>query len=112
VGALVCVALVGWFVAGRLLRRRRPTNIVTFTERVRSKAEGLSGHTSRVQERADIAASVDPDRMTQALLQLAANAAPHGSPGGVIGIGSATEVDAGTAGGGSSGRAAAGSGLG
>jgi two-component system, OmpR family, sensor kinase len=80
-----------------MLLDRRSTDIAAFTQRVRSKAEGLSDHTWRVQESADIAASVDPDRMTQAMLQLAANAAAHGSSGGVIEIGSATEVGAGAA---------------
>jgi signal transduction histidine kinase len=76
-----------------MLLARQPTDIAAFTERLRAKAEGLSGHAWRVVSSAGIVASVDPERMTQAVLQLAANAATHGAPGGVIEIGSALDAD-------------------
>lgn len=56
-----------------------PTNIDALVERVRVKATALSSaHTWTVGERAGAIAEVDPDRITQALLQLAANAVAHG----------------------------------
>jgi len=73
---------------------RRPVDIATLTERVRMKAAALSAHHWVTSEVADIVVSVDSDKLTQALLQLAVNAVTHGAPDGPIEIGSATGVDA------------------
>jgi signal transduction histidine kinase len=59
--------------------RVEPTDIDALVERVRVKASALStAHSWMVGERAGAIAEVDPDRITQALLQLAANAVTHG----------------------------------
>jgi two-component system OmpR family sensor kinase len=73
---------------------RVPVDIAALTERVRTKAAALSPHRWVTRETADIVASVDADKLTQALLQLAANAATHGSVDGTIEIGSATGLNA------------------
>jgi two-component system OmpR family sensor kinase len=59
--------------------RCEPTDVAALTQRVRSKAAGLSAHEWVVRESADVTALVDPERLTQALLQLAANAVAHGA---------------------------------
>ena len=71
-----------------LLLDRRPTDIADLTERVRTKAAGLSPHDWVVSEAADVTAVVDSERLTQAMLQLAANAVTHGATANVIEIGS------------------------
>jgi signal transduction histidine kinase len=56
-----------------------PTDIDALVERVRVKASALStAHRWLADHRAGVIAEVDPDRITQALLQLAANAVTHG----------------------------------
>ena len=74
---------------------RSPVDIAVLTELVRTKAAALSGHRWVTTETADIVVSVDAGRLTQALLQLAANAVSHGSVHGTIDIGSAIRRDAG-----------------
>ncbi len=71
---------------------RTPTDIAALTERILSKAAALSDHDWVLSGAADVVADVDPDRLTQAMLQLAANAVTHGAASGTIEIGS--EVDA------------------
>ena len=62
-----------------------PTDIRALTESVRAKASALSSeHEWKIPLVADVTASVDAERLTQALLQLAANAVAHGSPTGTI----------------------------
>lgn len=75
---------------------RQLVPIAEFTERLRDKASALSSHEWVVREKADVFASIDSGRLTQAMLQLAANAASHGGAGAVIEIGSsiATPPDA------------------
>jgi two-component system, OmpR family, sensor kinase len=69
---------------------RASVDIAALTEQVRTKAEALSEHRWVVRESVGIVAVVDADKVTQALLQLAANAVSHGGPaGGTIEIGSA-----------------------
>jgi two-component system, OmpR family, sensor kinase len=72
-----------------LRMRREPTDIGTLTESVRAKASALSSaHEWTSPGVAQVIASIDPERLTQALLQLAANAVVHGSPSGTIEISS------------------------
>ncbi len=70
-----------------------PTDIAALTERVRIKASALSATCEWTSTRvAPVIALVDPDRLTQALLQLAANAITHGHATSVE-IGSAVRGD-------------------
>lgn len=73
--------------------KREPVDVAVLTERVRAKAAALSRHDWVTTETAEIVASVDQERLTQALLQLAVNAVTHGDAGGTIEIGSAVAVD-------------------
>ncbi|TFD58305.1 HAMP domain-containing histidine kinase [Cryobacterium sp. Hh38] len=76
------------------LATRHPTDIAARVERVRLKAAALSGHSWVTTATADVIVAVDGDKLTQALLQLAANAVTHGAPTGVIDLGSALTADA------------------
>ena len=71
-----------------------PTDIAALVERVRLKVAALSAHSWVVTATADGVVLVDADKLTQALLQLAANAVTHGAPTGVIELGSALTLDA------------------
>ncbi|WP_105035145.1 sensor histidine kinase [Cryobacterium aureum] len=77
-----------------VLANRRPTDIAALIERVRQKAAALSEHSWVTTATADVVVPVDADKLTQALLQLAANAVTHGPPTGVIELGSAVTADA------------------
>ncbi|TFC25854.1 HAMP domain-containing histidine kinase [Cryobacterium sp. MDB1-18-2] len=68
-----------------------PADIAALTELVRAKAAALSDHHWVSSRSAAVMATVDADKLTQALLQLAANAVSHGSPGGTVDIGSAVD---------------------
>jgi signal transduction histidine kinase len=70
--------------------RRESVDIAALTQRVRSKATALSDHQWVVREVASVTAEVDPERLTQALLQLAANAVKHGAVS-TVEIGSAVD---------------------
>jgi two-component system, OmpR family, sensor kinase len=77
-----------------LRMRRELTDIGTLTEGIRAKASALSSDHDWTSPRvADITASIDPERLTQALLQLATNAVVHGTNAGTIEI--CSEVRAG-----------------
>jgi two-component system, OmpR family, sensor kinase len=66
-----------------------PTDIGTLTESVRAKASALSSvHEWTSPTIAHVTATIDPERLTQALLQLAANAVVHGTSTGTIEIAS------------------------
>ncbi|CAN5185244.1 HAMP domain-containing sensor histidine kinase [soil metagenome] len=66
-----------------------PTPIAALTQTVRLKAAALSSaHSWTVTRAADVTAVLDPERLTQALLQLATNAVTHGPAGGEIRIAS------------------------
>ena len=70
-----------------------PTDIAALTERVRMKASALSTTCTWTSPKsAAVVALIDPDRMTQALLQLAANAMTHGHAT-TVEIGSAIRGD-------------------
>jgi signal transduction histidine kinase len=66
-----------------------PVEVADLTERIRAKAEAMADRDWVVAERAHGIVNVDADRITQAMLQLAANAVAHGEPaGGRIELGS------------------------
>jgi two-component system, OmpR family, sensor kinase len=62
------------------------------TDEVLDKAGALADRTWKLDERAEGAIQVDPQRITQALLQLATNAAQHTGPGDVIALGSTRDA--------------------
>lgn len=70
-----------------------PTDVGALTDQVLEKARGTAGREWRVDERAETKVVFDPQRITQALLQLVANAVRHTSDGGSISLGS--RLDAG-----------------
>lgn len=72
--------------------RIETVDVAALTDRIRVKAMALSSHEWRTPESAHVLAEIDPERITQAMLQLAANAATHGAASGPIEIGS--RVDA------------------
>jgi two-component system OmpR family sensor kinase len=73
---------------------RKPVDVAALTESVRTKASALSkAHEWTTPEAAEIVADLDADRLTQAWLQLAANAVAHGSLDGTIEVSSLVEGD-------------------
>lgn len=65
--------------------RAEATDIAALLRRVRTKAVALSpDHDWVIVREASVIALLDPDRITQALLQLCANAVSHGAPSGTI----------------------------
>ena len=77
-----------------LRMRREPTDIGALTESVRAKASALSSaHVWTSPRAAHVTALIDPERLTQALLQLAANAVVHGTATGTIEICSEVRTD-------------------
>jgi signal transduction histidine kinase len=79
---------------GALRLRLEPTDIAALTARVGSKAVALSSaHDWTITETADVTALVDPERLTQAMLQLCANAMTHGSRDGSVELGTAVRGD-------------------
>lgn len=74
--------------------QRAPTDIGILTDEVYDKALALGRQRWIVESRAEGAALVDRERLTQAWLQLAANAVKFSAPGSVIALGSAlTEAE-------------------
>lgn len=69
--------------------QRAPADIGTLTDEVYDKALALGPRRWIVESRAEAAAWVDRERLTQAWLQLAANAVKFSAPGSVIALGSA-----------------------
>jgi signal transduction histidine kinase len=66
-----------------------PVEVADLTERIRAKAEAMADREWVVAELAHGIVNVDADRVTQAMLQLAANAVAYGEPaGGRIELGS------------------------
>lgn len=56
----------------------RPVDVADLMRQVVRKAEGISGAEVRAGQTVDVVAALDPERVTQALLQLAQNAVSHG----------------------------------
>jgi two-component system OmpR family sensor kinase len=63
------------------------------TDEVLDKVRALGDREWKLDERAEGAVFVDPQRVTQALVQLAKNAVQHTEPGDVIAIGSRRDAD-------------------
>jgi signal transduction histidine kinase len=66
-----------------------PVDLDTFTVEVHAKAEAIAPRDWRIDEVVDVTIGADRDRLTQAMINLAANAANHTDEGAEIGIGSA-----------------------
>lgn len=69
----------------------RPTDIAMLTDEVLGKARLLGDRTWTLDSLADVTCPVDPQRLTQALLQLCVNAVRFSEPGSRISIGSRVE---------------------
>jgi two-component system OmpR family sensor kinase len=69
---------------------RSPVDISVLTESVFEKVSALPGHPWLLGEVTDAVATIDEARVTQAWLQLAANADRHSTDGAPVEIGSAT----------------------
>ncbi len=83
-----------------LAKSRRPdfvrietVDVDVLTESVLAKARGLGQRSWRLDAVGTAHADLDPQRVTQALLQLAENAVKHTDPGAVIALGSAEDGD-------------------
>lgn len=72
----------------------RPTDIAMLTDEVLGKARLLGERQWSLDSLADVTAPVDPQRLTQALLQLCVNAVRFSEPGSRIAIGSRVEQSA------------------
>lgn len=85
-----------------LAKSRRPdflrwglVAVAALVDEVLDKARGLADRRWTVEARVDVEVAGDAQRLTQALLQLAANAARHTGPGDVVAFGStATDTEA------------------
>ncbi len=66
-----------------------PVDLDAFTAEVHAKAEAIAPRDWRIDEVVEMTIDADRDRLTQAMINLAANAANHTGPGAQIGIGSA-----------------------
>ncbi|MGQ0463870.1 MAG: sensor histidine kinase [Sporichthyaceae bacterium] len=73
--------------------RTTTVDLGSLTDDVLDKARGLGDRSWRCDARAEAAIDADPQRLTQALLQLAANAVAHTEPGAVVAVDSATSED-------------------
>jgi signal transduction histidine kinase len=71
--------------------RRAPVDVGRLTDEVLVKARALGDRRWSVDQRAEVVADVDGQRLTQALLQLAANAVRFSAPGTAVTIGSAAD---------------------
>ena len=69
-------------------RRGRPSAVRLATDQTLEKARALGDRVWRLERVASAEAWLDPSRITQAWLQLAANAVKYSSPGSVITLGS------------------------
>jgi two-component system OmpR family sensor kinase len=68
-----------------------PVDLGRLTDTIHEKVRGLGGRDWLVDERAAGALMADPQRLTQAVLQLAVNAVRHTQPGAVVAVGSRIE---------------------
>jgi two-component system OmpR family sensor kinase len=66
----------------------RPTDVARLTDETLAKATGLGERHWVLDELADVEALIDPQRVAQAWLQLAANAVQYSGPGTSVGMGS------------------------
>lgn len=68
--------------------RLESVDVAELTADVLAKARGLGERTWMLDESADAVVAADPQRLTQALLQLADNAVKHTTPGDSVAVGS------------------------
>lgn len=73
--------------------RREPVDVAQLTDEIVDKARHLGDHRWRVTRRADVRAQLDAQRVTQAMLQLAANATKFSPRGTMIGVASELRDD-------------------
>lgn len=73
--------------------RTAPTGLDAFTRSLLAKARRLDDRPWRLAGTTAVGAVLDPQRITQAMMQLAANAAAHTPPGTAVEIGSAIAGD-------------------
>jgi len=73
--------------------RTEPTDVGTLLDNVLDQARQLGNRRWRVTNRAEAVADIDPERVTQALLQLAANAVKFSDDGSTVRLGSRLEDD-------------------
>lgn len=73
--------------------RPRPVDVGTLTDEVLEKARSLGDRQWQLAEVADVRTRLDPQRISQAVLELARNAVKFSQPGSVIAIGSRLEGD-------------------
>ena len=73
--------------------RPRPVEIGRLTDDVLERAGGLGDRRWRVDHRAEVRADVDEQRLSQAWLQLAANATKFSSPGSTVTLASRVDDD-------------------
>lgn len=71
----------------------RPTDIALFTDEVLTKARLLGERDWSLDSLATVTCAVDPQRLTQAVLQLCANAVRFSEPGSAIAVGSRLDPD-------------------
>ena len=71
-----------------------PTDVGRLTDETLEKARGLGERRWHLDELADVTVDLDPHRITQAWLQLAANAVQYSEPGTQVGLGSRASADA------------------
>ena len=71
--------------------RKEPVHIADFVQQVMEKVHVLADRRWQIEETADCVADADPQRLTQALVQLAANAVKYTGPSSVIALGSRVE---------------------
>ena len=67
---------------------RRPVDAAQLTDEIAELARGLGDRRWRLDHLADATVDVDPDRLSQALLQLAQNAVKYSQPGATVTLGS------------------------
>ncbi|MDR0284765.1 MAG: HAMP domain-containing histidine kinase [Propionibacteriaceae bacterium] len=75
------------------LLRPGETDIVELTDQTLTKATGLGERQWQLDAVAEVTAWLDAQRVSQAWLQLAANAVQYSEPGTVVGLGSAVDGD-------------------
>ncbi|MCR8676311.1 HAMP domain-containing histidine kinase [Micrococcus sp. HG099] len=71
--------------------RPAPVDVAELTRGVLARASGFDGHVWELDGVAEATVSLDAQRITQAWLQLAANAVRYSEPGTVVRLGSAVE---------------------
>jgi signal transduction histidine kinase len=83
-----------------LAKTRRPdfihpesVDVDTLTETLYDKMRALATRDWRLDSTARVTATLDPQRVTQALLQLASNAVRHTDEGDLVAVGSRADVD-------------------